>query len=245
MVAREGNIPFIAKSPDEFFGRVDAVMVIYRDGKYHLDHILPFIQRGYPVWMDKPVVASVEDVRRLCAAVKEHNALITGGSTMKYNTQIRELKDKVDSGSLGRVTGGFMNFPANLKSEYSGLYFYASHLCEMCLTVFGYNADSVQACVTDDSNMSVVVYYDNKPVVLHFDESVSQYYGLVMGSHGSAMTQFDLSIIYKLGFEQFIKMLREKTMPLSLEDLVKPVYMIDAILRSISEGRKVHIMENN
>ena len=80
---------------------------------------------------------------------------------------------------------------------------------------------------------------------LHFYESVSQYYGLVMGSHGSAMTQFDLSIIYKLGFEQFIKMLREKTMPLSLEDLVKPVYMIDAILRSISEGRKVHIMENN
>ena len=48
-VAKEGAIPFVAESPEDFVGKVDAVMVVYRDGKYHLAHILPFIKLGYPV----------------------------------------------------------------------------------------------------------------------------------------------------------------------------------------------------
>ena len=243
-VAKEGAIPFVAESPEDFVGKVDAVMVVYRDGKYHLDHILPFIKLGYPVWIDKPIVTTTDDAETLCKVASECNALVTGGSTMKYNYEVLTLKNKVESGALGKVSGGFLNFPANLKSEYSGLFFYASHLCEMCLSVFGYDAKALQAHVTDDSNFNVVVFYDDKQVVLNFNENTSdKYYAVVLGDKDCATSQFDLSVIYKLGFDRFIKMIKDKRMPLTLDELVMPVYMMNAIERSIAQNTKVSIKE--
>lgn len=241
-VAREGNIPFIAKSPEEFYDKVDAVMVVYRDGKYHLPAILPFIEKGYPVWIDKPIVTSIEDAEILKKALEENNTLFTGGSTMKYNYEVLGLKSRIASGNLGDITAGFLNFPANLKSEYSGIFFYASHLCEMCLSIFGYDAKSVETSVLADNNFNVIVSYDTKQVVLNFNEKTGgKLHGVVLGSEGSATTEFDLSVIYKLGFDQFVKMLRTKKIPLSFDELIKPVYMMTAIDKSIKENRKVDI----
>ncbi len=241
-VAREGKIPFIAKSYDEMFGRVDAVMVVYRDGKHHLDHILPFLEKGYPVWVDKPIVTTREDASKLCEAVKKYGSLITGGSTMKYNYETLTLKNKIATGQLGNVTGGFMNFPGDLNSEYSGLHFYGPHLCEMCLSVFGYDAKAVSANAVNNGNINVTVFYDDKNVNINFNNKTGgKYYGMVLGDKNSVVTEFDLSVIYKLGFAKFVEMLRKKVMPLTLEELVKPVYMLNSILDSLESGEKTNI----
>ena len=87
-VAEKGEIPFIANNPEEFMGKVDAVMVVYRRGSLHVPHILPFIEAGYPVWIDKPVCESIEDIELLRKAVEKNNTLITGGSTLKYNYEL-------------------------------------------------------------------------------------------------------------------------------------------------------------
>ena len=47
--------------------------------------------------------------------------------------------------SLGDITGE-IEFPGDLESEYGG-YFYGSHLCEMCMSVFGY--DVKHNCIID------------------------------------------------------------------------------------------------
>lgn len=241
-VAKEGNIPYVAKSINEMFDKVDAVMVVCRDGKYHLQNVLPFIEKGYPVWIDKPIVTSTEDAKLLYDAAKKYGVLITGGSTMKYNYEILTLQNKIKTGQLGNITGGFINFPGSLASEYSGLHFYGPHLCEMCLSIFGYDAKSVQANVVNDSNISVTVFYDDKNININFNEkSGSKYYGLVLGDKNSTVCEFDLSVIYKLGFEKFIKMLKTKVMPLTLEELLKPVYMLNAILTSVKESKKTDI----
>ncbi|MBO7288956.1 MAG: Gfo/Idh/MocA family oxidoreductase [Clostridia bacterium] len=241
-VAKEGNIPFVAKSIDEMFDKIDAVMVVCRDGKYHLGHILPFMEKGYPVWIDKPIVTSREDAKALYDAAKKYGVLVTGGSTMKYNYETLTLQNKIKSGQLGNITGGFMNFPGNLASEYSGLHFYGPHLLEMCLSVFGYDAKSVQAHVLNDGNITVTVFYDDKNVNLNFNgKTGGKYYGLVLGDKNSVVCEFDLSVIYKLGFDRFIKMLKTGKMPLTLDELLKPVYMLNSILDSIKENKKIDI----
>lgn len=241
-VAKEGKIPFIAKSIEEMFDKIDAVMVVCRDGKYHLQHILPFMEKCFPVWIDKPIVTSREDAKTLYDVAKKYNVLVTGGSTMKYNYEILTLQNKIKTGQLGKVTGGFLNFPGSLDSEYSGLHFYGPHLCEMCLCVFGYDAKSVHANVIDEGNINVTVFYDDKNVNINFNKKTGgKYYGLVLGDKNSTVCEFDLSIIYKLGLERFVKMLRTGIMPLTLEELLKPVYMLNAILRSIKENKRFDI----
>lgn len=241
-VAEEGKIPLIAKTPNEFYGNVDAVMVVYRRGSLHIKDILPFVEKGYPVWIDKPIAVSIEDVKALRKAVEKNNTLITGGSTLKYNYDILTLQGQAqDKELLGDVKGGSLNFPGCLSNEYDGLFFYGSHLCEMCLSVFGYDIKSIYASAINDGNIAVIAEYEDKQVMLQFFDAVNQYFVTVHGTKGSVTRQLDISIIYKLGFEQFVKMLRSQRMPLSFDELVKPVYMLNAIEQSIKKGVKIEI----
>lgn len=242
-VADRGQIETIVSAPEEFFGLVDAVMVVYKSGKYHVPHILPFIEKGYPVWIDKPIAESLEDVKKLREAVEKNNALITGGSTLKYNYEILTLQNKVKSGELGEVSGGYMNFPGDLNCEYGGIFFYGSHLSEMCLSVFGYDVQSVYASTVDPLNTMVIVKYADKEVALNFNYKAKEYALVVLGSEKNAVMELDISIIYKLGFHKFVEMLRSKKMPLSFDDLVKPVYMLNAIQKSLDEKREVSLNE--
>lgn len=242
-VAEKGEIPFIANNPEEFMGKVDAVMVVYRRGSLHVPHILPFIEAGYPVWIDKPVCESIEDIELLRKAVEKNNTLITGGSTLKYNYEILTLKDKVETGRIGNVSGGCINFPGDLESEYGGIFFYGSHLIEMMLSVFGYDVKSVTAKTIAPKNSSVIVKYEDKMVTLAFNNLCSSYYVTVYGDKKVCSQEVDISFIYKLGFAKFVEMLKTNKMPLSFDDLVKPVYILNAIQKSLDEDREVQISE--
>lgn len=238
-VAKEGNIEFIASAPENFIGKVDAVMIVNRRGSYHVPDILPFIEKGYPVWIDKPVASSVEDIEKLESACKKHNALITGGSTIKYNHEIISTQNRIKSGAFGEVLGGNMNFPADLESEYEGINFYGPHLVDMMLATFGYNPKSVVATATKNNCFAAIVKYENFHVTLNFVSTVADYHITVYGSEKVLTIPMEISTIYKLAFDKFVWMLRNREMPLSFEKLTKHVYVLDAISRSISEKKEI------
>lgn len=237
-VAEEGRIEFIAEKPDDFFGRVDAVMVVYRNGSYHVPDALPFVEKGIPVWIDKPIASSTADIDKLRRAWQKSGGLITGGSTIKYNYDILTAKNRIESGFFGNVLGGCMNFPGDFSNRYEGLYFYGSHLTEMMLTVFGYNPKSLIAAKAAENKISVIVKYDTFQVVLNFVDS-GDYFITVYGDARSLTQQMDISVIYRLGFDKFVEMLRSGRMPLSFDNLVKPVYILDAIYRSVESGTEI------
>lgn len=241
-VAEAGKIEFIAEKPEDFFGKVDAVMVVYRRGSYHVPAILPFIEAGLPVWIDKPIAACREDIDALRAAYEKNNALITGGSTVKYCYDVLTMQNRINSGFFGKVFGGNMNFPGDTASEYDGVYFYASHLVEMMLAIFGYDRlKSVTASSVASNRFAVIANYEDCQVTLNYTQYMPDYFLTVYGSERSITTQMDISAIYKLGFDKFVEMLRTKKMPLSFDELVKPVYIIEAIDKSLKEKRAVSI----
>ncbi len=239
-VAKEGKIEFLAEKPEDFFGKVDAVMVVYRKGSYHIPDILPFVEKGIPVWIDKPICSSPADVEKLKNAWKKGGGLITGGSTIKYNYDILVAKNRIESGFFGNVLGGAMNFPGDFGSIYEGLYFYGSHLIEMMLSVFGYDLKSVIASKTAEDKISVIAKYKDYQVSLNYVNS-PDYFITVYGDEKSLTSQMDISVIYKLGFDKFVEMLRSGKMPLDFEQLVKPVYILDAIYKSVNENKEVLI----
>lgn len=239
-VAADGRIEFIADSLDEFFGRVDAVMIVYRHGRKHLPHALPFIEKGYPVWIDKPLTESTEDVRTLRAALKS-DTLITGGSTLKYCPAVVELAARVRRGELGEIKGGSINFSGDFESEYGGIFFYGPHICEICAEVFGYDVKSVLVSATNAKNATVLAKYDDKQVALNIIYGVGKYFITVHGTKDSAMAQIDMSNIYRAGFAPFVSMLRDKKMPLDFERLVMHVYMLEAMQKSYETGKEISL----
>lgn len=62
-VARASLIPNIVGSPEEVIGQVDAVLISTDDGFDHVRRARPFVEAGLPVFIDKPMATSLEDLR--------------------------------------------------------------------------------------------------------------------------------------------------------------------------------------
>ena len=62
-MARAALIPTVYDRPEEMIGNVDAVIVATDDGNEHIERCKPFIDAGIPMFIDKPLVNTEEDLR--------------------------------------------------------------------------------------------------------------------------------------------------------------------------------------
>jgi len=240
-VAREGRIEFIAETPGQMMGRVDAVMVVFRHGDLHAEYALPFIEAGIPTWVDKPFSISNEDAKRMIDAAKRNNTLLAGGSTCKFIYDILMTRNEVKNESrIGSFKTAVMNFPATLDNEYGGIYFYGAHLVEMAMAAFGYDAVSV---VASEKNglVTAIVKYDRYQVTLNFIPGLYEYYAILYGEKGVIKREIDINDCYVKGFESFAEMLRSRKMPLSFETLYKPVALLNAIVKAYETGDEIYL----
>lgn len=240
-VAREGKIEYIVNSPEEMMDKVDAVMVVFRHGDLHAKYAFPFIEAGIPTWIDKPFTIKNADAKQLIDAAYKNNTLLTGGSTCKYAYDVVMLKNTVDMiKQKGESFIGAVNFPADMESEYGGIHFYGPHMAEMVMAIFGYNVKSVTTNVVNDSIVAVAKY-DNFQVTMNFTKAASKYYGVIYSGEKTVVREIDISIIYRLGFDEFVKMLRINKRPLELSKLLAPTMLLNAIDESIQSGGEVYL----
>ncbi len=242
-VAADGKIEHIVADPSEMIGMVDAVMVVFRHGGLHAKYALPFVEAGIPTWIDKPFCISEEDAKAVIEASKKHHTLITGGSTCKYTYDILLAKDAVSGQRrIGKFRTGVINFPAELDSEYGGLYFYGGHLSEMTLQAFGWDMRRVTAR-ENNGVVTVIGEYDEYPVTMNFIPNNNVYYAVLYGDNGVITREIDISTCYEGGFAHFYEMLKTEKMPESYERLFKPVALLNAIEKSYKTGETVTIHE--
>ncbi|MEG2378310.1 MAG: Gfo/Idh/MocA family oxidoreductase [Clostridia bacterium] len=238
-VARDGEIPYIAPTPDDMFGKVDAVMVVFRHGDLHAQYAMPFLEKGIPVWLDKPFTIKNEDAIALFEASKKYNTILTGGSTCKFAYDVLMVKNAVENGGrIGKIRSAMMNFPATLENEYGGIYFYAGHLVEMAAAAFGYDIKSVIA-TENAGDVVAVVKYDDFQVVLNFIDRAEQNTVLVIGEKGIMYRELDISQAYRCGLDHFIDTLRTGKIPVSFENLYTTVELLNAVKESYTTGKEI------
>ncbi|HHZ12600.1 MAG TPA: Gfo/Idh/MocA family oxidoreductase [Clostridiales bacterium] len=238
-VYQEGRADFIAESPDDFIGRVDAMMITSRRGSVHYDYAIPFIDKGLPVFIDKPFTTDIEQSEMLIRRARETGALLAGGSGCKYSWDVLILKNRVEElRKNNALLGASMNFAADLESEYDGFHFYAPHLTEMALTMFGDRVRGVRASENNGS-VTAVAHYDDCDVALHYTKGSAMSSCLLFGKESNYYREVDISMIYRYEVKYFIDMLRTGIMPQSYEALVQPVYFVNGVLESLKTGRPV------
>jgi len=240
--ADSGKIEQIVEKPEDMLGTVDAVMVVLRHGDLHAEHSLPFIQAGIPVWIDKPFTISCQDARLLINEASARNALLTGGSSVRFAYDILLLKNIVENGSeeIGRINSGILGMPASLSSEYGGIHFYGSHLAESAMEVFGFDPVSVYASENNGSVVAIVSY-EKYHAILNF--AYSKWYGVISGDKGTVYRPIDLAYSYKNSIAAFVNMMETKEIPIPFEHLYRPVALLNAVMKSLETGRKVEFAE--
>ena len=235
------GLDFIADDPKDMLGKVDAVMVTARNGQFHPAFARPFIEAGIPAFIDKPFANDGEEALDLVRLAKKKGVPLVGGSSTKYVYDVQLLRnavryeERVGMGSLEGVHGGSVSAPLNMHNEWGGFYFYASHLAEISLTIFGYDPQSVTAFRSGD-DVTAVVHYDRYNVTNHFMNGCYSYTGAVYGKTKALYREIDIGMCYQHECESFTRMLRYGVQDHSYEQLVLPVYYLNAIEKSYETG---------
>ena len=89
-VARASLIPQVVSRPEDVIGHVDAVLVSTDDGTDHVRRARPFVEAGLPVFVDKPLATTLEELRTFIAW-ESAGARILSSSGLRYAPELAEI----------------------------------------------------------------------------------------------------------------------------------------------------------
>ena len=235
-VYEQCGLELLCDKPEDMLGQVDAVMVTARDGAYHAAFVRPFIEAGIPAFVDKPFTRDPGEALELARLAKSRGVPLTGGSSVKLCAGVTALREAVRAAG-DTIRGGDVTAPVSMTNEYGGFWFYAAHLTESCLTIFGPDVEWVWASETPQG-VTAVVHYPRFEVTNHFTEGAYHYSAALMTTTGTRFEPLSIDGIYALECESFARMLREGTMDFSYDEIVRPVFVLDALRRSYLTGER-------
>lgn len=113
---RQAGFDLVTTDMDEFLSAPLDMVDICTPNDLHEPEALAAIERGIPVYCEKPLARSLDEARRMAAAAQQHGVMTHTAFVMRYLPAIRQMKAILASGELGDV----MTFRANM--------FHASYL---------------------------------------------------------------------------------------------------------------------
>ncbi|MBQ7044895.1 MAG: Gfo/Idh/MocA family oxidoreductase [Clostridia bacterium] len=238
-LVKEFGADKVAENLEEMVANVDAVIVCARDGKFHYEFAKPFIEAGIPAFIDKPFTTNPDEAVALINLAKEKGVPLCGGSMLKFTDNVMDAKAAREKGER-EILGGSICAPVILKSEYSGFFFYASHLAEMTLESFGYNPLSVTAKLSK-GGVCATVNYENFSVSNQFTENGWNYALSVYTTKELVASAVSLDNAGDREIEEFVQMVRTGHMGNTYEELAFPVFYLNAVKKAYETGEEVKI----
>jgi predicted dehydrogenase len=105
LVAASARIPHIVARPEEVIGQVDAVLISTDDGFDHVRRARPFVEAGLPMFIDKPLAISIEDVRTFSLWHRTGTPLLSS-SGLRYASELDSCLDGLSTlGTLCWLSG--------------------------------------------------------------------------------------------------------------------------------------------
>lgn len=229
---------YVMKSYDEMLGKVDGIMVTARHGDNHYKYAKPYMDSGIPMFIDKPITCSEEDSVAFMKEAKEKQIRFCGGSTCAALAETLELMNAVKENAAGELRGGSIACPIQLESPYGGFFFYAQHLVEVMLTVFGEDINAVTANKYD-GYLTFTAHYEAFDVMATYIEKLPYYTVSLYGSKASMLRNLTFtSESFRHEMSDMLDLLNGMPMKKSYESFVLPVFVMNSIVRSVESGKR-------
>ena len=219
-------------------GKIDGLVITARHGDNHYKYAKPYIDSGIPMFIDKPITIDGDEAVAFMRALKENNVRISGGSSLKQDVFVRQLKQEAEQEVDGKTLGGYVRAPYMSGSAYGGFYFYAQHLVEMVCEIFGRFPLSVTAR-QNGKQVHVLFHYEDYDCVGLFCEKNYVYYA-------SRMAEKDVKSFvipstddwFYEEFKEFYGLLSGGAQAVAYDAFVSPVFVMNAIERSLQSGHE-------
>lgn len=225
----------IVPSVADVIRKSDVVLLETNDGRPHLKQASEIIQAGKKLFIDKPVAASLKEVKSIYAEAEKYKVPVFSSSSLRYLPVAQEVRYQ---NRIGKVLACDAYSPATLEPTHPDLFWYGIHGVEILFTVMGSGCATVQRTTTQDTELVVGKWNDGR---------IGTFRGMRSGKHdygGIAFgTDGNLSLGSFEGYEPLAKKIaeffRSGIPPVQPAETIEIYAFMDAADRSKQAGGSV------
>lgn len=242
-VAAAALIPQVVARPEDVIGQVDAVLIATDDGFDHVRRARPFVEAGLPVFVDKPLALTIEDLRTFMAWEKA-GARILSSSGLRYAPELAPYLAGTKNPAIGDLR--WISGVSTKTWERYGI-----HLLEPIARVLGPGFESVRLETSAAGNRGLEVAHlshrSGVQVTLPVIADGGATFGTLhlCGTAGQATIRFaDTYTAFRGQLVSFIDLVRSGVAPYPWAETVEYMAVLIAGIRSRNEGsRRVEVRE--
>jgi predicted dehydrogenase len=153
----------IVPSIGDLCAEVDAVLVTSLDGRAHLEQVRAVIAARKPVFVDKPLAASLRDVVQIFRLARDAGVPLFSSSAYRFYESMAALR----RAEIGEIRAAISYGPAYLDEHHPDLFHYGIHPAEALFTVMGRGCETVVRAHTRDSDVVTGTWRGGRLGVLH------------------------------------------------------------------------------
>ncbi len=211
-------------------GKVDGFLLESVDGRTHLAQAKQIFACGKPVFIDKPLAATLEDAREIARLAKQAGVPWWSTSSLRYSEIVTSLQS--DS-TMGAITWG----PGPLEEHhYLDLSWYAIHPIEMLYALMGTGCEEVTRTFTKDSDVVVGRWKDGRIGVVRANRPYSGYGAVVFRPKQIVQSAPDAKTGYGSMLKEIVRFFETKQPPVAPEETLEMFAFMDAAQKSKEAG---------
>lgn len=232
----KGAIPKMVKDPMEMLGKIDALIVDHRHGKFHLEPAIPFIEAKIPTFIDKPFCYRLEEGKKFLALARKQGTPVTSFSSIAHSYETFDIKEQLEN--MGAINQVVRYGPVDLESKYGGIFFYGAHTVQPLLYLFGNNVEKVQVQNNGQNSSASLVFKGGMLATLVFTTKKYGWQTHVETEEGiiTLQSKVEEKSIGK-NYVDMVNMFKTGVEPRSHESILHGVAVLEALERSVNSGK--------
>ena len=238
-LARASRIPHVVDRPEDLVGQVDAVLIPTDKGWEHVERARPFIEADLPVFVDKPLADSADDLNQFIAWHQAGKAILST-AMMRYCPEYAACQARAYE--IGELRLIILTIAKSWER-------YGIHALE---GVYRFLEPgkwlSVANTGTAKANMVHLRHEGGVDVLIPAVDDMFGGFGCLhlYGTHGELSARFtdgSRFASFKCQLTDFVHYLRTGKSPVSFDHIVEIIKMVIAGIRSRDEGGRAVALE--
>ena len=222
----------ITESIAELLDKVDVVLLETNDGRLHREQALEVFKARKPVFIDKPLAASLADAMTIVEAAGQNNVPFFSCSSLRFIESIQKLARE---NTVGKILGAETYSPCSIEKTHPDLMWYGIHGVEMLFAVMGTGCKSVTRVSTEQADLAAGTWENDR---------IGTYRGMRAGKKDYGGTVFGEKAIVNLGsyggyrplLVEIIKFFQTGKAPVRPEETVEMFAFMEAADESKKQG---------
>ena len=229
----------IVPSIADLLKKVDCVMLETNDGNLHLEQAYEVFKAGKPMFIDKPLGATLAQSIAIYQLARDYNVPIFSSSSLRFVPQNQKLR----KGEYGKILGADCYSPATREKTHPDFGWYGIHGVETLFTIMGTGCVSVNRMSAEGTDVVVGLWGDGRIGTFRGRRTGKSIYG------GTAFTDEGAEPVgpyqgYEVLLTEILNFFKTRVAPVPEEETLEIFTFMEASNESKRNEGRIVLMED-